>query len=197
MRTRLFGLCVCALLFGSCDGPPSGVEAPPVSSVPRSNADVGENAASKTGSTRREFNGISFLIPSEWQPGPPSSVIDAKYVIPSETGEMYLTLTSMRGGIGANVDRFVGQIRSSAAVDTDARGSIDIDGREGMWVDRSGTFNGSGVSTPGPHESWRMLCAAIALPEGDFYVRLVGPSASIAAIAAEFRGFVEDAKVGR
>ena len=37
-------------------------------------------------------------------------MVDSKYIITTEHGEMEMTLTSMGGGVEANLNRWVGQV---------------------------------------------------------------------------------------
>lgn len=148
-------------------------------------------AASADGSTHRHYSGIGFEIPNHWQEIPNQTMVDSKYLIPSEHGEMEITLTSMGGGIQANLDRWVGQVGSEPG-DEPSWSTVDVAGIEARMVDVRGSFNSTVGSDPGAKEDWRLIGIAIPLPR-DFFVKLVGPREAVVEFQEELEAFLKSA----
>lgn len=141
------------------------------------------------GASERHFDGIRFDVPLSWVEQPPSEFYEAKYVIPSDQGEMTLTLTTMGGGIEENLSRWVGQFQREAE-DKPRRETILVGGTQSQWLDVRGTFRSRVGNSPGPHEGWRLLGVAIPMRPRDFLIKLIGPRPAIASFQEEFRKFV-------
>lgn len=167
--------------------------APPLSS-PEPVARESESPASPAGGTRK-YTGISFNIPKEWRELPDQQFVDSKYIVPTEKGELELTLTSMGGGIDANIGRWMGQIQNGPG-DEPTQGSIEIDGVSGMLIDCRGKYN-SNVATnnSGTKDDWRLVGIGLPVPRRDFFIRLVGPREAVAEFYDPFMKFVRSGDI--
>ena len=127
----------------------------------------------------------------------------AQYRLPGSGGAGDATLVVYHfgpgggGGVEANLERWAGQFEqpdgsdSRAAMKSAAR---TLNGREVTEVDLAGTYVAETSPGSGEHvreEDWRMLAAILAAPEGAYYAKLVGPSATIKRWEASFTSFLE------
>ena len=71
---------------------------PPTRPAGGSVTEDGDEVVSDQTTRSRQLTGIRFDVPVDWNEQPKSEFYEAKYVIPSEEGEMVLTLTSMGAG---------------------------------------------------------------------------------------------------
>lgn len=167
------------------------VDGPGTTGVPTPAADE-----SHTATRVKQLTGIRFDVPKAWDEQPESEFYEAKYVIPSDEGDMMLTLTTMGGGIEANLQRWVGQFRQDPG-DRPRRDTLRVDGKRSEWLDVRGTFRSQVGSRPGPHENWRLLGVAIPMSPRPFLLKLVGPRAAVSSFEDQFRGFVRTAQMDR
>lgn len=149
---------------------------------------------SGTASRVKQLTGIRFDVPASWDEQPESEFYEAKYLIGSESGEMMLTLTTMGGGVEANLERWVGQFQQSPG-SRPRRDTLRVDGTSSEWLDVRGTFRSRVGSRPGPHEDWRLLGVAIPMRPRPFLLKLVGPRAAVSEFEDEFRSFVRSAQL--
>lgn len=153
-----------------------------------------DGLGSGTASRVKQLMGIRFDVPASWDEQPESEFYEAKYMIGSESGEMMLTLTTMGGGIEANLERWVGQFQQSPG-SRPRRETLRVDGTSSEWLDVRGTFGSRVGSRPGPHEDWRLLGVAIPMRPRPFLLKLVGPRAAVSEFEDEFRSFVRSAQL--
>lgn len=151
------------------------------------------------GSQKRKYHGISFLIPKEWSEIRLSSaqqtVINSKYKIPTEKGDLELTLTNMGGGWESNLDRWAVQMGQQGRGGGE-RESISVDGVESHWVDVKGDYVAKFNDAQGPHTGFRLVGGVIRIKPQDFTLKLLGPSEAVADYHDKFMEFVKTAKVG-
>ena len=140
------------------------------------------------------IRGFRFQVPGGWKQVALSpeqqGVIAARFEIPSAGPDVRLTLSTVGGGIESNIERWITQfdLRKESAPRPE---SFEVDGIPVTWVDLTGTYHGMGSEY---QPDWRMLGAAFdGKPEG-YYIKLTGPEAAVAEIAAQFRTFVESAR---
>ncbi|MDA1163744.1 MAG: hypothetical protein O3B13_11635 [Planctomycetota bacterium] len=143
------------------------------------------------GSTHRHYEGIGFAIPNRWQELPNQTMVDSKYIIPTEHGEMEMTLTSMGGGLKSNLDRWVGQVGRDQG-DEPTWATIEVAGIESRKVDVRGSFNSTVGANPGAKEDWRLVGIAVPLPR-DFFIKLVGPREAVVEFQDELDEFLKSA----
>ncbi|MBL6707419.1 MAG: hypothetical protein ISQ06_15015 [Planctomycetaceae bacterium] len=150
-------------------------------------AEQGGNGKSK----HRHYEGIGFAIPDSWQELAGQQMVDSKYIIPTEHGEMEMTLTSMGGGIEANLNRWVGQVGREPGEEP-TWSTVDVAGIESRKVDVRGSFNSTVGSNPGAKEDWRLIGIAVPLPR-DFFIKLVGPREAVVEFKDELDAFLKTA----
>lgn len=138
--------------------------------------------------------GFKFLVPADWQQQPPQSdVLLGEFTIPGEGGPARLTLSSAGGGTEANLERWRGQF-SRGPNDAEPRQSeITFAGQKGTLIELSGTYTDM-FSARNPGKNWRMLGVAAPIGPINFFVKLTGPQATVAAQRDAFVMFVESAK---
>lgn len=183
-----------ALLIGGCTSQNDGADdtVPPVpvaNSEPSVPASV--DNASPDGSTHRHYTGIGFAIPNTWQELPGQRMVDSKYIIPTENGDMEMTLTSMGGGTEANLQRWVGQVGRDPG-DEPSWSTVEVAGIESRMVDVRGSYNSTVGDSPGPREDWRLIGIAIPLKR-DFFVKLAGPREAVVNFKDELDAFLKTA----
>ena len=169
---------------------------PPARPAGQAAASDGDEAVGDATIRTRQLTGIRFDVPVDWNEQPKSEFYEAKYVIPSEEGEMVLTLTSMGGGIDANLQRWVGQFQQDPD-EGPRRETLRIDGAKSEWLDVRGTFRSRVGTSPGPHENWRLLGVAIPMKPRPFLLKLIGPRAAVSGFEADFRKFARSAQLDR
>lgn len=144
-----------------------------------------------------KFDGIEFTAPAGWKkvdiPSEKSGFIDGQLSIPVDGETLTLTLSSIGGGIEANVERWKGQFEPSADAKPVVE-PIDVGSRKGTWVDLQGTFSGAMGATGGPQPGWRMLGVGIPSQPRDFYLKLTGPAAAVEKVRQPLRDFVGTAR---
>ena len=200
--------CCCGILLllsGCADSGSGNAEAPPVATAtsdtaPDESAEAtstepsGSESSEQTGeATTREYAGISFDIPGAWDELPNQTMVDSKYIVHTEHGDMEMTLTSMGGGIEANLNRWVGQVGQDPG-DEPTWSTVDVGGVESRMVDVRGSFNSRLPGQSGSQENWRLIGVAVPLPR-DFFVKLVGPREAIAEFQDDLTAFLKTAKV--
>ena len=110
--------------------------------------------------------------------------------------EMMLTLTTMGGGIEANLERWVGQFQLDSG-DRPRRDTLSVDGEKSQWLDVRGTFRSQVGDRPGPPQDGRLLGVAIPMSRRPFLLKLVGPRAAVSSFEAEFRSFVRSGQLDK
>lgn len=186
----------CSLLAGAgCNSDaPRGVDDPPVPTAATDQAGQHEAVASESEASEASVSGFRFKVPPGWRRAELTSAqqgfVDARFEIPEYGEDVRLTLSTTGGGVEANLDRWIGQFRLSDGT-APRRESLDVDGLQVTWIDLSGEFQGMGQS---PQPGWRMLGAAFDGEPRDFYIKLTGPEAAVAALHDEFRQFVTSAR---
>lgn len=169
------------MILAGCT-PPAGsdsTEAPPVPTA-EAIAEAAPTVAEPTnpdGTEHRHYAGIGFDLPNYWQELPDQQFVDSKFIIPAENGDMEITLTSMGGGIEANLNRWVGQVGREPG-DEPSWSTVDVAGMESRQVDVRGSFNSKVGDNPGTKQDWRLIGIAVPTPR-NFFIKLVGPRASV------------------
>ncbi|MCW8141477.1 MAG: hypothetical protein KIT58_21445 [Planctomycetota bacterium] len=150
--------------------------------------------------------GVSFTPPTDagWVEEPAANRMRAaQYRLPraegdGEDGELVVFHFGGGGGsVEDNLDRWISQFRqpdggsSKAAAKLERR---DVGGLAAHVIELAGTYvaetrpgAGERVNKPG----WRLLGAIVETPAGPFFVKLVGPAATVQAAKPAFTRFVE------
>lgn len=94
------------------------------------------------------------------------------------------------GGTQANIDRWLSQFEGAPESNTETK---EMGGKQVTLVTAKGTYLDSmggpmGPKTPKPDHT--MLAAILPSPEGDVFLKLTGPNASVAAMQEAFMAFV-------
>jgi hypothetical protein len=144
------------------------------------------------GDTAREApSRLAFALPAAWVKEPPSSGMRlAQAKIPGSAGPAELAIFYFGAGGGgtadANIDRWIGQIDQPAA--PPKRGSFATHGLGVTWVEVAGTMKpstiGMGPATAQPGS--RLLGAVVEGPGGPWFVKVIGPDATVAAARPAF-----------
>jgi hypothetical protein len=131
--------------------------------------------------------GLKLTIPAGWRSETPtSSMRAAQVVVPGAGGEGQLTVFHFGagggGGVDANLDRWLSQIVLDPGTQAQ-REVIDAPPLKIHLVDAAGTATASRVgSFPAQDQpGWRLLGAVIETEGGPWYLRLVGPKATLEA----------------
>jgi|GEM_PF-806217 len=145
---------------------------------------------------------FGVTVPGHWVARPPAvSLIEHEFAVPtSEEGKPdgRVTLMAARGGVNANIERWVKQFRfpngrnESGAIIREQR---DIAGQKVHLVDISGTY----LESSGPmmeriieREDYRMLGAVIECQDGFLYfVKFYGPQKTVSENKVAFMKMIE------
>lgn len=143
-------------------------------------------------SGRQAFDGLKFVVPTEWKEAPLSDfqkgVISARFTMPEAGPDITLTLSRSGGGIDANLDRWRGQVEATRPEIVD---SISVAGFDGTLIDMEGLFSG-GFGKP-PQEGWRVLGIIVPLSDQGYFLKLTGPIDEVSAVEEQFLGFARSA----
>ena len=151
--------------------------------------------------------GLTFTAPAGWKTVPTSSSMRvAQYTLPRASGdaqdaELVVYYFGGSGGtVEANIERWVGQMqqpdgRPSSAVAK--RQSRTINGLKVTLVDVPGTYVAE--MTPGAaarHNSpnFHLRAAVIETTNGPYFIKLTGPSKTVAASEKAFESFLASVK---
>jgi hypothetical protein len=147
---------------------------------------------------------LTFDAPSSWHARPAaSSMRVAEFVIPRTAGDpedaeliVYYFGSQGGGGVQANIDRWIGQMQrpgGAPAKDDAKTGNRTINGLEVSSVDVSGTYVAEvrpGASEHFNKPDFRLLAAVVETPRGPYYVKLTGPSRTVAAAVPAYEAFL-------
>jgi hypothetical protein len=145
---------------------------------------------------RAQDAGLRYEVPASWERVPaPSNMRAAQYRVPGAAGNAEAVLFFFGKGQGgtteANLDRWYAQFTQpdgrpsrEAAVTT----TRTVNGLKVTSVDLQGTYTPAamGGAAAGPQPDTRMLAAAIEGPGGPWFLRVVGPAATVQAVAPAF-----------
>lgn len=149
---------------------------------------------------------LKFDAPAGWVSKTPSSTMRvAEYTLPKATGDVddaivtvYFFGATMGGNAQANIDRWVGQMaqpdgKSSKDVAT-TTASTSASGLKITTLSVSGTYVAE--VTPGSAEhfnkpKWRQVASLVETPGGPYFVKAVGPVATIEKAEASLAAFLK------
>ena len=147
---------------------------------------------------------LAFTAPSSWHTRPAaSSMRVAEFVIPraqgdAEDAELIVYYFGAQGGGSpqANIDRWIGQMQrpDGGSVRDDAKAeSRTINGLAISSVDVSGTYVAEvrpGASEHFNKPDFRLMAAVVDTPRGAYYIKLTGPSRTVAAARPAYEAFL-------
>ena len=149
---------------------------------------------------------LMFEATGDWKSVKPKSrMLEFEIEVPKtedDESNGRLTIMGAGGSIDANVKRWEGQFGQPDGSATEAKTKeFTVNDMDVTMVDISGTFTqtmggpfSGGKKVESPDQ--RMLAAIIQTPEsGNYFVKLVGPAATIKANEAEFENMIKGAKL--
>jgi hypothetical protein len=138
--------------------------------------------------------GIAYELPPQWVAEPPASKMRvAQGTFEGKAGKATYTLYFFGAGAGGsvedNVTRWIDQIEAPIA--PPQRGALSSNGLTITWVEVAGNLKASTMpvrveALPGA----RLLAAMVEGPGGPWYVKVVGPDATVAAQRGAFFTFL-------
>ena len=149
--------------------------------------------------------GLKFEAPAGWESLPKSSMMRvAEFKLPRAEGDtedaqvaVYNFGSMMGGSVEANIARWLGQFDPKEGEpsivkpkDEKADPKITIVDVTGTYVAETRPGSGEKLNKPG----WRMIAAVVESKEGTYYVKAVGPKASIAKNADAIKAYAASAK---
>lgn len=148
-----------------------------------------------------DVGAVAFSLPPRWEAQQPkSSMRRAQVSAPGSAGAAELIVFFFgpqgAGSADANIERWVGQFtQADGSAISDANKTSGKTGNfEVSKVDVTGRFGGGmGASgQPGAAKSdQRLIGAIVSTPEGPYYFKFLGPSATVATHAAAFDNVIE------
>ncbi len=191
-------LCSLIVVLAVCGcGAAAEVEDPPVPVAPsdvaeRASAD--DEAGASDGAGETTIGGFRLSVPDGWRRAELSDsqrgFVDAKFEVPGTSPEVQITVSTIGGGVDANVSRWFTQFTLPAGVEPKTE-VVSVDDVPVTLVDLQGTYEGMGATAK---PEWRMLGAAFDGQPRQFYIKLTGPDAAVAAVEEDFRTFVKSAR---
>ncbi|MEM9594456.1 MAG: hypothetical protein AAGD06_09340 [Acidobacteriota bacterium] len=174
---------------------PAADTAPGLAPVTSRSATLGEE--------RIQAPGASFAIPAEWRSEPPSSSMRlAQATIPGSGGDGQLTVFYFGpgggGGVDDNLARWVGQVEADAGT-APSRDTFSVDDTFLVtWVEVAGTIKPStmGVGPTEPQPGSRLQGAVVEGPEGPWFFKITGPSATLEENRDAFLAMLRSAQAG-
>jgi hypothetical protein len=147
--------------------------------------------------------GLVFTAPPGWTSRAPASTMRlAEFVVPraagdSEDAEAIVYFFGGSGGsVDANIDRWIGQMQQpdgSASKGKARRETLTINGLKVTTVDVAGTYVAEvrpGATERHNKRDFRLRAAVIETPRGPYYIKMTGPSKTMAAADADFKKFL-------
>lgn len=151
----------------------------------------------------KEDAGLRYRIPTGWVRVPaPSDMRAAQYRVPGADGAdaelvLFFFGRGQGGSADANLERWYAQFtqpdgrasRDAAVVTKRTVGALKV-----TSVDLAGTYSPTPMRVGSPADSQegaRMLAAVIEGEGGPWFLRLVGPAATVGAAKADFDGLVK------
>lgn len=151
---------------------------------------------------------LTFKMPDGWiQETPSMAMRREQYRLPkkgSDTADGIVTVSVLApgdgGGVEGNLQRWAGffvQPDGSSSRQAMKQSNHKIGDINVIDVDISGTYKVDETAMGGAKNynepNWRMLLGWVQAPSGNYYVKLVGPAATVAAWESSFRAFVDSA----
>ena len=172
-----------------------------IASLAAASAGMAETTPGTTAMRRVEDAGLRYSVPETWQRVPaPSNMRAAQYRIDGPTKEpgddaevvLFFFGPGQGGTTEANLDRWYAQFTQPDGKSSREAAVVTVrtvNGLKVTSVDLSGTYTAMQMkpgAEAGPRPDTRMLAAAIEGPGGPWFLRIVGPTATVGAEAADF-----------
>ena len=146
---------------------------------------------------------LKFNAPQGWQPRDPSSTMRvAEFVLPAKdavagNAEIVIYYFGGSGGsVDANIQRWLGQMQQPdgrASADVAVRDTRTVNGLKVSLLDVTGTYVAEvrpGATDKHNSPGYRMRTAVIETARGPYYLKLVGPAATVGAWNASVDQFI-------
>lgn len=202
IKSRLRSALLVTFTLTGCGAESTPDSTPPIpvaAALEASEPESSSTAAISTGAaaSKASIGGFRLTVPASWQRAELSDLqrgfVDAKFEVPSASREVQITLSTIGGGLQANVERWFTQftLPEGALPKTEL---LTVDDIPVTWVDLQGTFRSmSGAE----QDNWRMLGAAFDGQPQQFYIKLTGPEPAVSSLEDAFRSFVKSARRGK
>jgi len=153
-----------------------------------------------------ELGGLKAQAPAAWKESPASSPMRAKqFTVPGKAGDAEIVVfffgQGQGGSVEDNVARWKKQFEPPAGKTIDQVSKTEtLKGAGGTItvLDISGTYMFKARPmdpAPGePRPNHRMLAAVLPTPQGNYYIRLVGPDKTVAAAAKDYTTWLKSFK---
>ena len=148
---------------------------------------------------------VAFTAAEGWKKVEPKSrIVEAEFEIPAAKGDETpgrLTAMGAGGDVEANISRWAGQFLAPAGGEVKPQiDKLTVAGAEVHVVSLAGTYKDSpgGPFAGGKtvnRENYRMLGAIAVTKQGNYFLKLYGPKATIGENEKAFRTMVESMKV--
>src|SRR5215510_4120188 len=151
--------------------------------------------------TAFQKSSLKFTVPAGWiEEERTSSMRVAQYHLPkaaTDTEDASLVLyyfgQNQGGSATANVERWISQMKQAEG-SSPKQESLEVNGLKVTTVDVAGTYvaetaPGSGTFHNKP--SYRLRAAVVETPNGNYYVKLVGPEKTVTQWNDSFLGYVK------
>lgn len=191
---------LCLLALPACAGPAETAAEP--TAAPSAAATAPAATTPAAAGTAIDAAGLALTLPDGWRPEAPSSGMRAaQATIDGSAGPGQLAVFFFGpgggGGVDANIDRWIAQMalapNASTARETFAAGDLQV-----TSIDLSGTLKASTIgSFPATDQpGYRMLAAVVEGPGGPWFLRAVGPEATMAEQREAFLAMLRGARAG-
>lgn len=181
---------------------------PPGATLPAGHPPIGQagGAVAFSGDMAPPEQSLRMTPPASWQSKPARPMTVAVYGLPqaAEGGaDAELTISHYPGmkniPLQTQVDRWAGQFKQPAGQADGAlkQSKLENAAHPTTLVDVSGTYQSGGMmmgADAAPRDDYRMMVAVIETDQGPWFLKLVGPKATVSAHEGEFLKFVREAK---
>jgi hypothetical protein len=157
-----------------------------------------------------DAGGVAFTAPAGWVSEKPSSAMrKAQFKLPRQGADaddaklvVYFFGKDQGGPVEDNLMRWAGEYEQPdgrKSADVMARSTRKVAGMDVAEMDVSGTCVAETAPGSGERvrkEGWRTLAAIVQSPNGNYFVKLMGPAGTIAYWEPSFRAYISSAKKG-
>lgn len=195
LAVLLGGAAVYGLVRSRDSAPPPGPD-PSASlfALPPNHPPIGgDGGLARLAEMRDQKPQIQWPMPASWSSRGGNATRLATYHVPAAAGaadETEVSITRAGGTTDANIERWVWQFDESGKVE---RNEKTVAGFKVTTVEVGGTYlaNAMGPAEADPKKQWAMLGAIVETPGPDYFLKLVGPKATVEVERANFLGMVD------
>jgi hypothetical protein len=151
--------------------------------------------------TAFQKSSLKFTVPAGWiEEERTSSMRVAQYRLPKATTDtedaslvLYYFGQNQGGSAAANVERWVSQMKQAEG-SSPKQESLEVNGLKVTTVDVAGTYvaeTAPGSGTFHNNAGYRLRAAVVETPNGNYYVKLVGPEKTVTQWNDSFLGYIK------